>query len=190
MSSVFKVLVAVTAVVLWVLSAQVQSSASTGMHKEGTMSMEHSHHVHDSMMDTKAVKDSLVPQTTCPVMGGKINKKLYVDYKNKRIYICCAGCRDAVEKNPEKYIKKLKLMGQSVEVIGNHKAAVKKSALVPQKTCPVMGNPINKKYFTDHKGQRIYFCCAMCPPAFKKEPEKYLQKLDSLGEATEKIGKK
>jgi Cu(I)/Ag(I) efflux system membrane fusion protein len=62
--------------------------------------------------------------------------------------------------------------------------------LVPQKTCPVMGNPIDKSIFVDYKGKRIYFCCAGCPATFKKEPGKYLKKLDELGEKPEVIDKK
>lgn len=48
---------------------------------------------------------------------------------------------------------------------------------VEQKTCPVMGNPINKEIFTDYKGKKVYFCCAGCKPEFEKNPEKYLDKL-------------
>lgn len=29
------------------------------------------------------------------------------------------------------------------------------------------------KLFADHEGRRYYFCCAGCPPKFKKEPAKY-----------------
>ena len=75
-------------------------------------------------------------------------------------------------------------------------AAVKKDStaapitLKPQTTCPVMqGNPINKKIFVDYKGQRVYFCCNMCPPEFKKDPEKYLKKLTEMGQAPEIIKK-
>jgi YHS domain-containing protein len=59
----------------------------------------------------------LKPQATCPVTGDPIDKKLFVDYKGKRIYVCCADCIDKVKKNPEKYIKKLGKMGESVETI-------------------------------------------------------------------------
>ncbi|MCK5802653.1 MAG: hypothetical protein KAI66_07470, partial [Lentisphaeria bacterium] len=51
------------------------------------------------------------PQTTCPVMGGKINKKLYADVGGKRIYVCCAGCIPAIKKDPAKYVKKLEAAG-------------------------------------------------------------------------------
>ncbi len=46
-------------------------------------------------------------QTLCPVMGGKINKSLYVDAEGKRIYVCCAGCIDKIKADPKKYIKQL-----------------------------------------------------------------------------------
>lgn len=50
---------------------------------------------------------------------------------------------------------------------------------VSQGTCPVMGEIItNKNHYVDYKGKRIYFCCAGCPDEFKKDPEKYMKKLD------------
>ena len=36
----------------------------------------------------------------------------------------------------------------------------------PQEICPVMGEKINKKFYADVQGQRVYFCCAMCKPKF------------------------
>ena len=51
------------------------------------------------------------PQTKCPVMGGDVNKKLYVDADGKRIYVCCPGCIDSVKKNPQKYIKEMEAKG-------------------------------------------------------------------------------
>lgn len=57
-------------------------------------------------------------QTTCPVMGGGINKELYADYKGERVYFCCMGCPPQFAKNPEKYITKMKAMGQEPEKIG------------------------------------------------------------------------
>jgi YHS domain-containing protein len=49
-----------------------------------------------------------VEQTTCPVMdGNKINKTVFVEYKGKKVYFCCAQCKAAFEKEPEKYLAKL-----------------------------------------------------------------------------------
>ena len=51
------------------------------------------------------------PQTVCPVMGGKINKELYVDVEGKRIYVCCGGCIDPIKKDGAKFVKKLEDQG-------------------------------------------------------------------------------
>ena len=56
-----------------------------------------------------------IPQTVCPVMGGKINKNLYVEADGKRIYICCAGCIEKVKADPQKYIKELEDQGITLE---------------------------------------------------------------------------
>jgi len=47
-------------------------------------------------------------------------------------------------------------------------------------TCPVMeGTPVNKAtaeaagLFRDYEGERYYFCCAGCGPAFDADPAKY-----------------
>ncbi len=55
------------------------------------------------------------PQTTCPVMGGKINKKLYADVEGVRIYVCCKGCIAAIRADPKKHIEKMKAEGVEPE---------------------------------------------------------------------------
>lgn len=51
-------------------------------------------------------------------------------------------------------------------------------------TCPVMGNEAvvdeDTKY-SEYKGDRYYFCCPGCKPAFEKDPEKYLKKMTLPG---------
>lgn len=46
-------------------------------------------------------------QTSCPVMGGAINKAIFVEYQGKKVYFCCQGCPAAFKADPEKYISKL-----------------------------------------------------------------------------------
>jgi YHS domain-containing protein len=53
------------------------------------------------------VKTAEIAQKTCPVMGGKIDPKVYVEYKDRKIYFCCPGCEKAFNKDPEKYVKKV-----------------------------------------------------------------------------------
>jgi YHS domain-containing protein len=74
----------------------------------------------------KVVEKKLASQKTCPVMGGEINKDLYVDYKGKWIYVCCEGCLAEIKKDPEKYLKKLEASGQSAEIIDTVKVETKK----------------------------------------------------------------
>ena len=51
-------------------------------------------------------------------------------------------------------------------------------AEIAQKLCPVTDDPINPDIFVDYNGRRIYFCCGACPAEFKKDPEKYVKKVD------------
>ncbi len=47
-----------------------------------------------------------------------------------------------------------------------------------QTTCPIMdGKKISKTIFTEYKGKKVYFCCAMCIDKFKADPEKYAANL-------------
>jgi YHS domain-containing protein len=55
------------------------------------------------------------PQTVCPVLAGTIDKKVYADYKGKRIYFCCEGCDKEFVKDPDKYMKKLEEQGVTLE---------------------------------------------------------------------------
>ena len=57
--------------------------------------------------ETKEVAAAAIEQTVCPVMGGAINKSMFTEYKGKKVYFCCAGCKEKFEKEPEKYLAKL-----------------------------------------------------------------------------------
>lgn len=46
-------------------------------------------------------------QTTCPVMGGRIDRNIYTQYKGQRVYFCCAGCEERFLSSPETYVSKL-----------------------------------------------------------------------------------
>jgi YHS domain-containing protein len=57
--------------------------------------------------ETKEVASAAIEQTVCPIMGGAINKDIFTEYKGKKVYFCCAGCKEKFEKEPEKYLAKL-----------------------------------------------------------------------------------
>lgn len=72
-------------------------------------------------------KKEIKSQERCPVMGGKINKKLYYDYDGKRIYVCCKGCISKIKTDPKKYIKQLETKGITLDKAeGKNKKTEKK----------------------------------------------------------------
>ena len=111
------------------------------------------------------------PQTKCPVMGMPINKDIHLDYQGQRIYFCTPDCPAEFKKDPEKYFAKIADQNVLLESV--------------QKNCPVTGEAINKQVFTDYKGRRVYFCCPACIEPFKKDPEKYLNKLQEQTQQNE-----
>ncbi len=80
--------------------------------KDGAM---HSHGGTASMAEEAAHKHAVkqvseANNKLCPVMGNKIqkDKAVKVEYNGKVYNLCCAGCMTAFEKDPEKYIEKMK----------------------------------------------------------------------------------
>ncbi len=61
------------------------------------------------------------------------------------------------------------------------------SKTVVQTKCPVMGEKINKKYYVDHGGKRVYLCCPACIDKVKADPEKYITMLEKEGVELEKV---
>ncbi len=60
-----------------------------------------------SMMSSHENPGQEMVQKLCPVMGGAINKDIFIEYKGKKVYFCCPGCDAEFKKDPEKYIGKL-----------------------------------------------------------------------------------
>jgi len=63
----------------------------------------------------------------------------------------------------------------------------KSNALHSQTHCPVTGEKIKTKYFTDFQGQRIYHSNDSCSQAFLKDPDKYFKIIDDKGIFLENI---
>jgi len=75
--------------------------------------------------ETKEVKKEGKQQTECPVLGGKIDKKVFLDVKGKRIYFCCKGCIAKVKADPDKYIKEMEDQGIVLEKAPEAKSETK-----------------------------------------------------------------
>ena len=76
---------------------------------------------------------------------------------------------------------------------GQTKAVVKDSASgsgaidAGNKICPVLGEPIDDatKATYEYEGKVYNFCCAGCIETFKKEPQKYIDKVNQELEAAQ-----
>ena len=57
--------------------------------------------------------------TTCPVsgekLGGDMGKPVVFTYKDQEVKLCCTGCKKDFEKNPEKYMKKIRKADKEAE---------------------------------------------------------------------------
>lgn len=71
---------------------------------------------------------------------------------------CTMRSEDAAQK------KSVQVQEQGVVDVGN-------------KTCPVMGGPVDGKHFVVYQGKRYGLCCAGCEQEFLKDPAKYIKAL-------------
>ncbi|WP_233903423.1 hypothetical protein [Stieleria maiorica] len=124
---------------------------------------------------------AIARQKICPVSGkllGSMGDPVAVDVTDDRVFVCCAGCVDAVKASPEKY-----LTGTPGILVSS--ATKEDAALIAaQKTCPVMDEPLGSmgnpvKVMVGDKP--IFLCCKGCVRRVQAEPEKYLAILASQG---------
>ncbi|MCP4258396.1 MAG: YHS domain-containing protein [Planctomycetes bacterium] len=77
---------------------------------------EHDGHMHDEHGNHIEAVAAVIEQKTCPVMeGNPINKALFVEYKDQKVYFCCPPCKDKFTAEPAKYIAKLPQFKQEVQ---------------------------------------------------------------------------
>jgi len=91
------------------IDSALQIQAKPSMMNPESSSMPTGHNIgrEKEQSEPKTQESNIEEQKLCPVMGGAINKELYTEYKGKKVYFCCPGCKETFEKEPEKYIAKL-----------------------------------------------------------------------------------
>ena len=97
------VLVAVMFGVFVLAGCQKEKPAVQQPAKQGEKMAMHEH----AAADQALVKVVAGEQTTCPVMGGPINKDIFIEYQGKKVYFCCKDCPEIFKADPQKYIAKL-----------------------------------------------------------------------------------
>ncbi len=117
---------------------------------------------------------AIARQKICPVSGkplGSMGDPVAVDVNGQKVFVCCAGCVNAVRSEPAKYA-----VGRPQITVTNATQA-DASAIAAQKVCPVMDEPLGGmgtpiKVMVGDKP--IYLCCKGCIKKIQAEPAKYL----------------
>ncbi|HOT74634.1 MAG TPA: hypothetical protein PK467_02505 [Candidatus Wallbacteria bacterium] len=101
-----------------------------------------------------------VNNSKCPVMGGDAQKGIYCINEGKIYHFCCPACVPEFEKNPARYIAKIKPSAEKDQV---------KIEIAGNKLCPVTGEAADKKITAIKGGKLYYLCCESCIPKFMKD---------------------
>ncbi|TWU22377.1 Archaeal TRASH domain protein [Novipirellula galeiformis] len=124
--------------------------------------------------ETQLAAAAIARQKICLVSGkplGSMGDPIGVDINGQTVYVCCAGCVNAVKSNPAKYAA-----GRPEITVASATAA--DAALVAkQATCPVMDEPLGsmgQPVKVTIGDKPIFLCCKGCVKKIKAEPAKYL----------------
>ena len=127
---------------------------------------------------------AIAAQKVCPVSGHPLDsmgKPILITIGEDTIYVCCAGCIDAVKANPGKYLAKKAVL----KIAPSTDADAEAIAL--QKLCPVMDEPLGSMgtpLKVSGLERDVFLCCKGCVKFLEKEPAKFLAKLPPLHEDT------
>ncbi len=118
---------------------------------------------------TNADQIQISVQKTCPVSGKKLGSmgepiKVKIG-EEETAFLCCSGCKGK-------------------EINAEHWETVQSNLAAAQKTCPVMGKPIDASAkSTVVNGRKIFVCCPPCIEKIKADPVAFVSKLDLQVEA-------
>lgn len=118
----------------------------------------------------KGKKKAVAINTKCPITGRKVNASKTAVFEGQVIGLCCAKCKKKFDKNPAKFIGKVK----------EFKAA--KGTVAVNKKCPVTNKSVKAGAISSFRGEVIGFCCNKCKAKFDKKPAKFLSKLKGVFE--------
>lgn len=99
----------------------------------------------DEKKDGKAQEREI----TCPVMGGKVNPEISVDYKDGKVSFCCGDCVGEFKEHTAKYA-----------VQANAQLVSTKQYV--QKACPLTGRPVAEGKQAKVAGIPVGVCCGGC----------------------------
>lgn len=109
------------------------------------------------------------PLATCAVSGEKLGEmgEPYVLVEDgQEVQLCCKSCLKDFNKGKAKIMAKVKEASAKVKPY-------------PLTTCLVSGEKLEDAYVFVHEGREIKLCCKSCAKDFKKEPAKYVKRLEA-----------
>lgn len=118
-------------------------------------------------------------------MSSSVRKSIETHLMVLFIMLLCAAGFISCSKNEMKTKEETKAVSTP-----SSKSVKESTSLKPQTMCPVMEGEINKSLYADVKGYRIYVCCSGCISEIKKNPDKYIKKLQEMGVEIEKAPEK
>jgi YHS domain-containing protein len=148
------------------------------------------------------------PQTVDVISGKPIDRSVYADFGEERVYFCCGQSRTDFMKNSAGYLAKIHERGIQLErvkagsVMTGESASTASSSTASSSTVlsstassvtvkgergklqsvdVISGKPIDKNFYADYNGERVYFCCAQSKTDFSKNSEAYLKEIRTQG---------
>jgi len=133
------------------------------------------------------IAEAVARQKICPVSGkplGSMGDPVAVMLNGQPLYLCCAGCKNAVKAEPKKYSQ-----GRPAITVAAATQA-DAAAIARQGVCPVMdeklggmGTPV-KVTIGD---KPLFLCCKGCIKKVKAEPARYLAMVSGDADSTAKV---
>jgi YHS domain-containing protein len=117
---------------------------------------------------------AIARQKICPVSGkplGSMGDPVAVEVNGQKLFVCCAGCVNAVESDPAKYA------AGRPKITVTSATQADTAAISAQKVCPVMDEPLGSMGdpIKVMVGDRpVFLCCKGCIKKIKADPAKYL----------------
>lgn len=124
-------------------------------------------------------------QTLCPIMPDtEIDKEEVVEYKGKKIFMCCASCVRAWEANPDYYFAAAKAIEGDKPLLPQLDGVeVPKVELMTQRFCPVLKTAIvaPESPSIEYKGKKIYFFKSSYVRRWNRDPDGNFEKARKAG---------
>ena len=121
----------------------------------------------------------------CPIMiDTEIDKEEVVEYKGKKIYMCCASCVRAWEANPDYYVvAAAAVKGEKPLLPQLDGVELPEVELMAQRFCPVLETAIiaPESPSIEYKGKKIYFFKKSYIRRWNRDPEGNFEKARKAG---------